>query len=42
MCQISAKRGYLHESGRNCLTYLKRGRIERRGGETKISKRRGS
>ena len=35
MCWISAGGG-LREGGRDCLEYLKRGGIEKRGGETKI------
>ena len=36
MCWISAGGGCLREGGRDCLEYLIRGGIEKRGGETKI------
>ena len=41
MCQIRAGGGCLHESGGNYLGYLKRNKIEKRGGGTKILQRGG-
>ena len=32
---LGQERGCLHEGGGNCMKYLKRGRIGKRGGETK-------
>ena len=32
---LGQERVCLHEGGGNCMKYLKRGRIEKRGGETK-------
>ena len=32
---LGQERGCLHEGWGNCMKYLKRGRIEKRGGETK-------